>query len=599
MSSNQIIIRQSGLRQIGQEETIAILDQEEQIQPRRDFPIDMQPFIDDVESGDWERQASFLREKAISIAQACDKTNNYQVHYFGLSEIPQVIAFGAHWGDERHVAIHEFNRDANSWEWPSFSETLSINLAGLPNGPKITASGIAVLRISISAEIADQDVNARVGTERLADVVLRPVGGKQPQITLVRSAKDLEVIRSGFRKALAALQEHFPNLDTLHLFVAAPNSVCFAIGQELKPRNFFPTQTYRYRVKPAEHHYQPAILILSEERSSQDPLTSEEIVLASHVRQNVWPSALESLHNYKKSLGRKSSPFAAWYSALQPQEAFSRASPFSNLPSLYEVLPDNIEVDTQPYQGDEPYRLDKDHNLWQLHDRLLAYLGSIYPKDDRRVLQIIRLFLLHEHLHDHHCLTAYTAREVGKFPNCLEHLDYAADTYALFHEFNNVRNYEISVVREETQDIQLLANLIEYLIKSFWAFERSAKSNEWEVRRVRRYLNWYWRHIQVKRATKLEDAIQVVSKPPKIEIAGLKQRLQGRRVIMVLDRMDPTSQLELGIVLGNEKLFRLSNSTNTDLKGLLDAFCTRDHEKICEFFRSAYEFAKQSGGACT
>ena len=595
MFSHQIIIRHSGLRQIGQEETIAILGQEEQMQPRRDFSIDMQAFIDDVEAGDWDRQASFLREKAFSIARTCDEISNHQVHYFGLSEIPHVISFGAYWGDERHVEIHEFDRDANSWAWPSHSEGLSVSLEGLPEGPKITASGMAVIRISISAEIADQDINDILGPERLADVVVRPGVDRQPQITLVRSAKDLAVIRLGFRKALAALQEHLPNLDILHLFVAAPTSVCFAIGQEIKPRNFFPVQTYRYRVRPREHHYQPAILILSEETHSQVPLTSEEIGRANYVRQSVWPRVLEDLNDYNKSISKKRTSSARWYSTFNPERAFRHASPFPNLPLLFSVLPDNIVVDPIPYQGDAPYRFDKDYNQWQLHDRLLAKLDSISSENFELLSEIIHLFLLHEHVHDHHCLTADTAREVGKFQNCLEHLDYAADTYALFHEFNRVWNFVAGGNGKEIGAIQFLANLIEHLIKSFWAFEWVGQNNEWEVRRLRRYLNWYWCHIQVKRAQSFEEAVEIASKPPKIEIAGLRQRLRGRRVVMVLNRLDPTTQLELGIVLRNEKFFRISQSANSNLKGLLNAFCSSEHEKICDFFRSLFDFAKQAG----
>ncbi len=302
------------------------------------------------------------------------------------------------------------------------------------------------------------------------------------------------------------------------------------------------------------------------------------------------------MNDYSKGLNQKGSTSGTWYSTFQPDKVFGRALLFPNLPPLYTVLPDNLVADPTPYQGDEPYRFDKDHNQWQLQDRLLANLGSICPNNQESLLEISRLFLLHEHVHDHHCLTANTAREVGKFQNCLEHLDYAADTYALFHEFNFVRNFDPGGIAEERDDIQSLANLIENLIKSFWAFEREGQNNDWEVRRLRRYLNWYWRHIQMKRAQSLEEAVEIIATSPKIEIAGLRQRLRGRRVVMVLDKLDPNTQLELGIVLKGERFFRLSQSANSNLQGLLNAFCNKEHDKICDFFRSFYDFAKQTGG---
>jgi hypothetical protein len=54
-------------------------------------------------------------------------------------------------------------------------------------------------------------------------------------VSRVRSATDVENIRKEFRRVYALVRNTRPN--GLHVFVAAPPSVCFAIGQELSLRS--------------------------------------------------------------------------------------------------------------------------------------------------------------------------------------------------------------------------------------------------------------------------------------------------------------------------------------------------------------------------
>jgi hypothetical protein len=118
-----------------------------------------------------------------------------------------------------------------------------------------------VLRVSISAGVSPADVREVVGDEHLADVEISVDGDRAPGITRVRSEADLEHARVTFREALATLRAARPNSELIYLFVAAPVSGCFAIGQELKPRNSPPIQTFRYRSHAGQASQQFALLL--------------------------------------------------------------------------------------------------------------------------------------------------------------------------------------------------------------------------------------------------------------------------------------------------------------------------------------------------
>jgi hypothetical protein len=587
MPSSIIIIRHSGLRQVDAPNVLAALGPGRQALPRSDHEIDTMQFRDSIEVGDWSGQAAYLRHFAAALHNAAEEATDAEVHYFGIAEIPHVLAFGAFFGDERHITIHEYNRDADSWNWPSNTRSLLATVVGAPIGQQVTSRGLAVLRVAISAEIADADVRAAVGDEALADVTIR-LTDSSPQIAKVRSDADLQHIREKVREAIAAMHNLRPNIETLHLFVAAPVSVCLAVGQECKPRNFAPFQSYRYRNIPGQNRYQPAILVSDGiEEAIAKKLSDDEVGIAGWIRRDLWPRAIQQVENHARLVSQPAADVHLWYGLLYPSKILRQVSPFPALPGLAS-LPIGGTVDPNPKIGE--YKYDKDRRAWELPDQLLASFGAISSEDDE-LLRVIRLFLFHEYVHDSQTVTAYTVGEIGKFANCLEYIDYVADSYALIHEFDLSHRQSKS-----DKEIERLATLIELLIKSFWAFETPGNTR-WEVRRLRRYLNWYWRHVQIKEAASLQRCFQLLARSPKVELSGLKQIAQGRRVYCYLDKADPTTQLELGIVLENESLFRLTHSPNINIPELLAAFKESKHEVICDFFRSVYENARQTTGA--
>ena len=596
MTTRLVLIRHSGLRNVSSSEVLSALETPLRELPRGDHDIQTAKFSDDVESGRWEGQDAFLRSEARKILEDADSSDEPSLHYFGLAEVPHVIALGAHLGDERYINLHDFNRDTNSWRWATEDLTVSAVSDNVPSDPAITARGIAVLRVAITYPISDTAVDEVVTDDRLADITvhLRETADRLPG--RVRSAADVEHIRLEVRRVLAALRNARPNLESIHLFVAAPVSVCFAIGQELKPRNSVPIQTYRFRDVPGRPANTPAILLTAGElEAAPDDVTEADAEIAKKVREEIWSAALEEVTTYAEVKRQREAEIRPWYKNLQPADAIAAAAPFPELRPIATIVPADDKVDPRPFDGD--YGYDKDERVWRLSDRLLSSLHAAVQGDEEELRLLVHLFLFHEYLHDYHSLTKYTADEVGKFANCLEHIDYTADVYALLHQLDWASIYDRRKVTDPAATKEFLASQIDLVIRSFWAFEPKGANNEWQVRRLRRYLNWYWRQIQVLRAPDLATALLIFRNPPKVEIAGLDQLARGRRVLARLDRRDPTTHLEMGIVLEDERLLRIQEGPSTSLVALLAAFRDGLHEDIKAFFRAAFEIADQTGGA--
>ena len=587
-----ILIRHCGLRNISKAEVTSILSQEALQQSPENVLVDMMDYGDDVEGDVWDASERHIIEEAKRLRALADENGASRFLYFGLAEIPHAIALGAYLGDERHVDVFDHHRDEGTWAWPSEEKNIEVSRTELTD--TVTMPGDAAVRVEVSAAISDDDVEAAIGPERIADVIIR-VGNKRPEVaTVIRSAADVQAIRQEFRSALAALAEKRPNMERIHLFVAAPTPVCFALGQELHLRNSVPVRTYRFRKREDAPNYQAAIELTAEEAQASDiQLSEEEICEAKRVREEVWPEALREVHRYARSRedAADSREQAPWHQSLHLREHLQGPNPFPQLPPIWDVVDFDDGVDTEPYPGNE-YGRDATSNLWKLSDPLLVSLSGACEDDDE-LKQLIRLFLFHEYLHTHHSLTKYTAEGVGRFANCLERLDYEADLYALLHELDWAAMYEDIRGSEHA----FLRDLLDLLLRSAWAFVPGETVKRWQVRRVRRLLNWYWRQAQVQEAPDIATALNVLSKAPSVELVGQQLRTGRGRMYMMMTKLDPAVELSLGLVTEDERLLRIVDQVNHNLKKLMEAFRYRQHEDIKIFFAGVFERAKQMRGA--
>jgi hypothetical protein len=141
-----------------------------------------------------------------------------------------------------------------------------------------------------------------------------------------------------------------------------------------------------------------------------------------------------------------------------------------------------------------------------------------------------------------------------------------------------------------------LVDQITLAIASFWAFEPAAPHYEWQERRLRRYLNWYWRRVQVRDAPDLKSALLTLAGRPSIEIVGFKYRTGGGRHYVLLNEPRPGDIPEIGLVLEDGRFMRRGTTTDLGVEEVMRAFGNHDLMAIERFFNSLMEHAKQSGG---
>lgn len=596
MPNHTLILRHSShLRQVDAGEVLAALPAEIANVPRTDRAIDTAPFNAQVEQDDWQGQARALALEAADIHEQAAKLGDVEVHYFGLAEVPHVIGLGAFLGDELPVVLHDWDRDRNTWTWPREDRTIRLTTKGLPTGEPIPASGSVVLRLEISFPISDEDVRTAIGSNHLGEVRIVHAADAAPEICKVRSAADLLAVREEVRKALAALRTRFPNCETIHMFAAAPVSACFALGQELKPRNSPPIQTYRFRKVEGQPSLKPALELSGRiEGEAEAPLTEDEKKTATQVRV-VWREAMQDLENYvglKREAVKGGAP--RWYELLSAKDILEKVRPFPGLPPVTDVVPARAHVADEPVARE--FSLTPDDQKWHLSDRMLLGFHAAAGGNADTLKFLIRLFLFHEYVHEFHSLTKLRAPDVGTFANCLEFIDYTADTYALLHQLDMERGRNFAGLQSEEAQLKFLVGQVHLLVSSFWAFDQGAPIREMQVRRVRRYMNWYWRLAQLERAKDLTTALHLFNHPPQVEIGGLQQVARNRRLFVRLDKVETGARLELALVLENHKLHRVADSTTTNLNQLAVAFQNRDGRAILRLFQGVLEEAKEKGG---
>lgn len=553
----------------------------------RDWPyhlltLDTRAHSDNIESGYWAPVAATTRNLVNAIRADLERHGPATVRFVGIEECPTLIALGAYLGDEHVLESTDYARDDGQFQWPQEQSTFEVETIGLP-GERVTTEGLVTLRIELTHLVEDADLDEVVPPgARVADIRIRPARGLPPRPGLVRSLQDVEQVREAIREALAAIEAHRPGAAAIHLFVAGPVSICLAAGRELRLRNNRPAQTYRFRSQN-QPKLTPAIrLSAGPEVDVPPPLTAaeREAVRATLVQ---WREALAEIVAHAETL--RASAAAGWPACLT---APLSAVELPQLPGVWTAVDarDRLET-TDAFE----FRFDLAQRTWYLPEGMLLAMGQASGADALRVRQLARAFLWHEYLHDHQGLTHHTASGVGAFPNCLERIDYIADVYGVLHQVDYLLRR--GAAADDAAILRALVDAITDALDSFWTFEPLPPTTWWQQRRLRRYLNWYWRREQTRHAASVAHAIALLATAPVIEIAGPAIGADAPRVFWDLSRVNRPERLELAMVTEDNRLLRLGTRANMSIAGLLEAFRRQDKAQIDEFFAALFEHVRQ------
>ena len=123
-----------------------------------------------------------------------------------------------------------------------------------------------------------------------------------------------------------------------------------------------------------------------------------------------------------------------------------------------------------------------------------------------------------------------------------------------------------------------------------WAFDDLDPNNEeMQIRRVNRYLFWYWNYLQIEdRACHgLEQIIAILANKPLLEIRGLDIRAQAQRTIFRLTGFK-IEELEIGYLELTGRIRRASNAGGLQINEIIKGFRERNGNKILTQLKSWY-----------
>lgn len=594
-----VVVRHLGMRSVSLNDVVgaaklsgAVLDQ----------IVDTQQYGDDVDGGNWRASHGEVWRRAQEIRQLLQGQPNPRLIYAGgMPEVAQAVALGAYL--EEHWPVEAYDFCDGLLSWPSEEQTLTLDEPSDLPQDRMPTAGPGILRIEISYQIADEHVREFVPEEeRVADVRISP-RSSEPRPGLVLSAADVEEVRRAVRAAVFALFERRPRLTVLHLFIAAPVSACIVAGQELRLRNHPPVQTYRHRrgADGTSRITEALLLTASGPTVLEAPLSEEQVQRAAALRQDLWEPAIRDVERYadrrerSAAQTRRAGIRPRWYDGLPLGIELQQFRPFSVLPAVFEVVKRPAIVDPESFDR-EGFGFQRAERKWRINDGFSVQLGERFP-DPVAARALVRIFLFHEYLHEVHGITKESYREVGKFPNALERADYICDLYGILHELDWEVDEDPQLAKDFERLKRRVAGLIDLVLRSFWAFEARPPLDWLEVRRMRRYLNWYWQYTRAPYAESPLQLAMLLARPPIVEIAGLALRAEGRRVNASLQRFDREVGLELCVVLDSERLQRIKTGANTQLELLARAFRQQDHGALQEMFRRVFAEVEQTGQA--
>ena len=121
-------------------------------------------------------------------------------------------------------------------------------------------------------------------------------------------------------------------------------------------------------------------------------------------------------------------------------------------------------------------------------------------------------------------------------------------------------------------------------LDTFWAFDAAGDQQRIEIRRLNRYLIWYWQLLRLEGCSDLPSVLRVLANRPVIEIAGPKVESSDNRVFYSLDP-SRFNEPELGL-LYNQRIVRYGHSPDARVKDILLGFRERDKTTIREALKS-------------
>ncbi len=496
--------------------------------------------------------------------------SNGPLLYFGMAPIPLTMELGNRIANTRRALVFQQRHDNKEWRWEATDASVTATLDGKP-GMVCRAKGDVVVRVACSHPVAAEDTR-RVVPHAIGELDVLVAG---PHEDVLKSEADVAEVATRFGEALDCVRHFYPNCETIHVFAAVPAGLAFRLGAEINPNVHRPVQTYQFcgRENPK---YRPALVVGERVRRH---LTPDELTAADRARE-IFSRALTQLTEWIGSRGPSPAMPAPATARSGLGGALAHLGPMTASPSIV-----SASVATDIREADGEFRWDPAKRIWIFDDALLSALAARLT--DTALEQAARLFFLHETAHiDGQGLTTATAEGVGRLPRILEGADYAADVWAIQQEL--ARAIESGETNHE-RAAEHVRNLVAVMTATVWSFDAAdLPLRAIQVRRLNRYLIWYWQRLRLERADTVSDAHDVLMSKPVLEISGPRVSTSRGRVLFDLD---PTyfDDVEFGALVDGVRIQRIGARAGAHAGRLLGALRAGDHEAFIAILRGIFD----------
>lgn len=577
-----ILLTQPGLGPISAREVEDALPDHYRSLPRSVETIDLRAEID-LARRRRDFSAVLRAQEAVFRAQLkprLERHPDYLIVYFGNAPVPLAMHLGFLLGTLRPVEVFLHHHSQRRW-----SQTLDVPAPtplrlDLPDERDRTP-GEAVIRVSTSHRV-EPTLTQRCVADPLVEI---DVGLVAPREDAFSSGAEMAAVADDFKRALDTIADRFTRVHRIHVFASVQPGVALLMGTRISDTMHPGVQTYQYDRTRDPPHY-AAIEINAPPPPVEAPLTEDDQRRSKGDRRRL-AEALQRLVGLSQRPGNGSG--FPGKSLLRKDEAPVFSGVWRHLPGLAETPLARTSVDEVTTSVPDSFKLE-DGARWQLDDRWLARLARLIP-DEKERLRALRLLVLHESVHrGRQGLTTETSAGVGRFARVLEVLDYEADVWALVHEFVLAREEAPRCVEPPAE---FFAKLILTATKCMWAFDEDApRSEELQVRRLHRYLIWYWQcEVLLHHGAQMSipAVLDMLAERPTLELAGPELKSQDERVFFLLDHV---REPELAIY-DRGALHRLGEHRGLPLSEILEGMRHHDGERVRKALRGAVVHTKR------
>lgn len=565
--TDSIILCHLGYHDVTPKEYLEALPAELSAGDRRPITIDQRAVMARaLGTKDWaEARRQVVSEYEDKVKPLLDDHPAHRVQYFGTASVSLMMLLGFRFSTWRASDTYLHHHQRKNWKWdanPPIAPEISIDLGQLPRKP-VQLAGDVVIRIGTSYPVAPSLTQAIVPSP-IAEI---DICVAEPGLDVLPTAAAVDEVGQRFREALDAVHRTYPNVQVVHVFAAVQTAVAFRLGTVVSPTIHPRIQTYEFAKAGASGGYYPALMLQDDPRPQMLPTPEEEALIA--VERSLWQQELERLQQLAALLTNDPKVWAEEVDSTCPQYSGFR---WKGMPSIRELIGiRGAQIDASTLAGDE-FWFDTSARKWFLGDSLLlAVLRRFKDESERRIA--VRLFLLHESVHDSQALTTGTAAGIGFFSKVLEEIDYQADAWSLLYEHRLLRD-DVGAQLNPSQSFQRLVRIAMDVMMAF--DDVDGVTEQMQTRRIARYLIWAWQHLELGRASTLEQCLAILCEKPVIDLVGLETRIVDRRVVSPLS--PPSGRpLELA-VLRNCRMHRFGLGGAAPLQESLRAL--REHQPL-------------------